>query len=200
MQWQTICKAIFAKNSFIMSQEEKELTKDENQQEETTSTEETNVEHTEITAEEKVEKLEQQLKEQKDKYLRLFADFDNFKKRTAKERLDLLNTAGKDTILSVLPILDDFERAIMGAESAKDVESVKEGMLLIKNKMFGILEQKGLKAMESVGESFDAEIHEAITEIPAPNEEMKGKVIDQIEKGYYLNDKIIRYAKVVVGK
>lgn len=147
-----------------------------------------------------VEVLEQKLKEQKEKYLRLFADFDNFKKRSAKERLELLNTAGKDIILSVIPTIDDFERAIQAAENAKDIESVKEGMILIKNKMFSQLQQRGLKEMESVGEPFDASKHEAITEIPAPNEEMKGKVIDQVEKGYLLNEKIIRYAKVVVGK
>lgn len=147
-----------------------------------------------------VEVLEQKLQEQKEKYLRLFADFDNFKKRNAKERLELLNTAGKDIILSIIPTIDDFERAIQAAENAKDITSVKEGMLLIKNKMMSQLQQRGLKEMESVGEPFDASKHEAITEIPAPSEEMKGKVVDQIEKGYTLNDKIIRYAKVVVGK
>jgi len=147
-----------------------------------------------------VELLQNQLVEQKDKFLRLFADFDNYKKRTAKERLDLLNTAGKDIILSIIPVVDDFERAIAVADNAKDANSVKEGMLLIRNKMFNILEQRGLKAMETIGQAFDPEKHEAITEIPAPNEELKGKVIDQVEKGYFMNDKIIRYAKVVVGK
>lgn len=147
-----------------------------------------------------VDSLKNQLAEQKEKYLRLFADFDNYKKRTAKERLELLNTAGKDIILSILPTIDDFERAIQAAENAKDIESVKEGMVLIKNKFASSLTQRGLKAMECVGEPFNPEQQEAITEIPAPNEEMKGKVIDVVEKGYLMNDKIIRFAKVVVGK
>lgn len=154
----------------------------------------------EFTEESKVEQLEQEVQVQKDKYLRLFADFDNFRKRTAKERLDLLDTAGKDIIVSVLPALDDFERAIAAAETAEDVASVKEGMMLIKNKLFGILEQRGLKPMDCVGEPFDPEMQMAITEIPAPSEDLKGKIIDQVEKGYTLNEKIIRYAKVVVGK
>lgn len=147
-----------------------------------------------------LEDLSDQLTDQKEKYLRLFADFDNYKKRTAKERLDLLNTAGKDIILSVIPVIDDFERALAGAEKSSDVDSVKEGMILIKNKMFNVLQQRGIKAMESIGEPFDAERHEAITEIPAPNKEMIGKIIDEVEKGYMMNNKIIRYAKVVVGK
>ncbi len=173
--------------------EEQELTPNENE----------HMEETETAVQEEldpVEELKQQLAEQKEKYLRLFADFDNYKKRTAKERIELLNTAGKDIILSVIPVIDDFERAIAGAENAKDVDSVKEGMLLIKNKMFSVLQQRGLKQMESKGQDFDAERHEAITEIPAPSEDMKGKVIDEVEKGYTMNDKIIRYAKVVVGK
>lgn len=172
--------------------EEQELTQDNENMEEGVTEQEENLDP--------VEELKQQLAEQKEKYLRLFADFDNYKKRTAKERIELLNTAGKDIILSVIPVIDDFERAIAGAENAKDVDSVKEGMMLIKNKMFSVLQQRGLKQMESKGEEFDAERHEAITEIPAPSEDMKGKVIDEVEKGYTMNDKIIRYAKVVVGK
>lgn len=182
-----------------MTNEEKDLMEDQNEQDQ----QEERLDQEEELLEEsfnEIEQLQNQLAEQKDKYLRLFADFDNYKKRTAKERLDLLNTAGKDIILSIIPVVDDFERAIAVAENAKDASSVKEGMLLIKNKMFNILEQRGLKAMDTVGQVFDPEKHEAITEIPAPNEEMKGKVIDQVEKGYFMNDKIIRYAKVVVGK
>ena len=173
--------------------EEQELTPNETEHVEETET----AVHEELDP---VEELKQQLAEQKEKYLRLFADFDNYKKRTAKERIELLNTAGKDIILSVIPVIDDFERAIAGAEDATDVDSVKEGMLLIKNKMFSVLQQRGLKQMESKGQDFDAEQHEAITEIPAPSDDMKGKVIDEVEKGYMMNDKIIRYAKVVVGK
>ncbi len=185
-----------------MSTEEKENMQNE---QENPTTEET-VEQTEANTVEnqeapnELETLKNQLAEQKDKYLRLFADFDNYKKRTAKERLDLLNTAGKDIVLSVIPVIDDFERAINVADKATEVDSVKEGMILIKNKMFSVLEQRGLKAMESIGEPFDAEMHEAITEIPAPSDDLKGKVVDQVEKGYTMNGKIIRYAKVVVGK
>lgn len=158
------------------------------------------IEQEEVAEENSVELLEKKLQEQKDKYLRLFADFDNYKKRTAKERLDLLNTAGKDIILSILPTLDDFDRAIAAADNATDINSVKEGMELIKNKLFNTLKQRGLEPMDSQGKDFDAEQQEAITEIPAPTENMKGKVIDVIEKGYMMNGKIIRHAKVVVGK
>jgi molecular chaperone GrpE len=176
------------------TENEKQETDIQNEETQNTGTENTTEELSEVDA------LKAQLAEQKEKYLRLFADFDNYKKRSAKERLELLNTAGKDIILSILPTIDDFERAILAAENAKDVESVKEGMILIKNKFFSSLEQRGLKAMNSMGEPFNPEIQEAITEVPAPNEEMKGKVLDVIEKGYLLNEKIIRFAKVVVGK
>ena len=145
------------------------------------------------------DKLKAELEEANNKYLRLYAEFDNYKRRTNKERIDLLQTAGKDVLVSLLPVVDDFERALKSMETATDVASVKEGVLLVQSKLKGILTQKGLKEMESVGTAFDAEIHEAITNIPAPSEEMKGKVIDEVEKGYYLNDKVIRFAKVVVG-
>ncbi len=138
--------------------------------------------------------------ELKDKYVRLFADFDNYKKRVARERLELIKDASKDVIMNLLPILDDFERALRAAETATEVAPVAEGMTLIQHKLIKNLEQKGLKAVNPKGEAFDAEYHEAITEIPAPTEDLKGKVVDVVEKGYYLNDRIIRYAKVVVGK
>lgn len=144
--------------------------------------------------------LQAKVDELKDKYVRLFADFDNYKKRVARERLELIKDASKDVILNLLPVLDDFERAVKSAESATEVEPVKEGMLLIHNKLLKNLEQKGLKPVDPVGEPFDVEYHEAITEIPAPTEALKGKVVAVAEKGYYLNDRIIRYAKVVVGK
>lgn len=183
-----------------MTNEEKDLLEDSKEQEQ--QEERLDQQEEELLEESfsEIEHLQNQLAEQKDKYLRLFADFDNYKKRTAKERLDLLSTAGKDIILSIIPVVDDFERAIAVADNATDASAVKEGMMLIKNKMFSILEQRGLKAMDAIGEPFDPEKHEAITEIPAPTEDMKGKVIDQVEKGYFMNDKIIRYAKVVVGK
>ena len=147
------------------------------------------------------EKLQKEVAELKDKQLRLFAEFENFKKRTAKERIDLFRNAGLEFFESMLPVLDDFDRAAKHREETEDSEDLKKGIDLIQSKLIGILEQKGLKAMESsIGKDFDTDFHEAITQIPAPSEEMKGKVIDETEKGYLLNDKVIRYAKVVVGQ
>ena len=145
------------------------------------------------------EKLKDELAEANNKYLRLYAEFDNYKRRTNKERVDLLQTAGKDVLVSMLPLVDDFDRALKSMENATDVAPVKEGILLVQNKLKSILSQKGIKEMESLGTVFDAEIHEAITKIPAPSDDLKGKVIDEVEKGYYLNEKVIRFAKVVVG-
>ncbi len=145
-----------------------------------------------------IETLKAEIEEAKDKYLRLFAEFDNFKKRSVKERFELMKTAAQETITSLLPVLDDFDRAKKSAESG--AESFSEGVQLVYNKLFSTLEHKGLKSMESTGVDFDPEWHEAITDIPAPSEEMKGKIIDTIENGYTLNEKIIRYAKVVVAK
>lgn len=150
----------------------------------------------EISAE---EKLQQENAALNDKYLRLFAEFDNYKRRTQKERVELLQTAGKDVIVSLLPLLDDFDRANKAMENATDVNSIREGIALVHHKLKSVLGQKGLKEMESINTPFDTDLHEAITKIPAPNEELKGKVIDQLEKGYTLNDKVIRFAKVVVG-
>ncbi|MBB5639264.1 molecular chaperone GrpE [Pedobacter cryoconitis] len=134
-----------------------------------------------------------------DKYLRLFAEFDNFKRRTQKERVELLQTAGKDVIVSMLPVLDDFDRANKATENATDISAIREGIQLVHTKLKSILSQKGLKEMESINLAFDTDHHEAITKVPAPTEELKGKVIDELEKGYTLNDKVIRFAKVVVG-
>jgi molecular chaperone GrpE len=145
------------------------------------------------------EKLQQENAALNDKYLRLFAEFDNFKRRTQKERAELLQTAGKDVIVSLLPVLDDFDRANKAIESATDINPIREGISLVHSKLKNLLAQKGLKEMESINTPFDTDNHEAITKIPAPNEEMKGKVIDELEKGYTLNDKVIRFAKVVVG-
>ncbi|OCX54786.1 nucleotide exchange factor GrpE [Mucilaginibacter sp. PPCGB 2223] len=144
------------------------------------------------------EKLKEELKEANDKYVRLYAEFDNFRRRTTKERTELLQTAGKEVIVSMLPVLDDFERALKAMETATDVIPVKEGVALIQNKLKHILTAKGLKEMSTKGQPFDAEVHEAITNIPA-GDEQKGKVVDELEKGYFLNDKVIRFAKVVVG-
>jgi molecular chaperone GrpE len=146
------------------------------------------------------EVLQRQVDELKDKYLRLVADFDNFRKRNAKERLELIQTASKDVITSLLTVLDDSERAEKQLQASDDIEAIREGVSLVFNKLRNGLQSKGLKAMESIGSEFNPELHEAITEIPAPSADMKGKVLDEVQKGYYLNEKIIRHAKVVVGK
>ncbi|OQX73937.1 MAG: nucleotide exchange factor GrpE [Bacteroidetes bacterium 4484_276] len=148
----------------------------------------------------KVDELEVNLAELNDKYLRLFSEFDNYRKRTNKERLDLLNTASEEVISDLLPVIDDFERGIKALNENDALESSVEGMTLIYNKLLGILTKKGLKPMKSIGETFDTDFHEAITNIPAPSEDLKGKVIDEIEKGYLLNGKVTRFAKVVVGQ
>ena len=152
------------------------------------------------TEEDPITKLEAELQEQKDKYLRLMAEFDNYRRRTSKERLELIQTAGKDVIVSMLDLLDDCDRAEKQLQSSDDIAVQKEGIQLVFNKLRATMLAKGVKAMESIHEEFDVEKHEAITEIPAPTEDLKGKVIDDVIKGYYLNDKIIRFAKVVVGK
>jgi molecular chaperone GrpE len=154
----------------------------------------------EMTNEDEYEKLRKELDEAKDKYMRLVAEFDNFRKRNAKERIELIATAGRDIVQSLLVVLDDSERAEKQMESTEDVKAIKEGVLLVFNKLRNAMQQKGLKAMDSRNQDFNPDVHEAITEIPAPSEEMKGKVIDEVEKGYYLNEKLIRHAKVVVGK
>jgi len=145
------------------------------------------------------EKLRQELEEQKDKYMRLFAEFDNYKRRTSRERLDIIQTAGKEIIQSLLDVLDDCDRAENQMNNSSDLNQVREGNRLVFNKLRQTLQQKGLAAMNSIGEEFDVEKHEAITEIDA-GPDKKGKVVDVLEKGYHLNDKIIRFAKVVVGK
>ncbi len=147
-----------------------------------------------------IEELKMQIDESKDKHLRLLAEFENFKKRTIREKLDIMNTAAQDTMTALLPVLDDFDRAKKVAEDDSSTEQFSEGVNLVYQKLYGVLTQKGLKPMESTNNDFDPELHEAITDIPAPTPEMKGKIIDTIDKGYFLNDKIIRHAKVVVGK
>jgi len=155
----------------------------------------------ETKKEEKAKEVKQELTtkekfaELNDKHLRLFAEFENFKKRTAKERMDLYKTAGESVLTALLPVLDDFERSIKANQKQED-----EGVVLIYNKLKSILETKGLKAMEDpIGQELNTDYHEAITNIPAPSDEMKGKIIDVVEIGYFLNEKVIRYAKVVVA-
>jgi molecular chaperone GrpE len=149
---------------------------------------------------EALEKLREEVQEQKDKYLRLFAEFDNYRKRSARENLELRQTAGKEVIISLLDVMDDCDRAEKQLQAATNVEQVKEGVQLVFSKLRSVLQGKGLKAMQSINTEFDVEKHEAITEIPVQDPAQKGKVIDEVQKGYYLNDKLIRHAKVVVGK
>lgn len=171
------------------------MNEQENIQEE--NLEENQTPDTEISAE---EILQKQVEEANDKYARLFAEFDNYKKRTSKERIELIQTAGQGIISKLLPVLDDFDRALASMLTAQDVESVKTGVDLVNTKFRKLLELEGLKEMEVIGQDFDADYQEAITAIPAPSEDMKNKVIDVVEKGYTLNDKVIRFAKVVIGQ
>lgn len=146
------------------------------------------------------EQLKAQLDESKDQYLRLMAEFENFKKRTRTERLELIKTANSDAIKSMITVLDDFDRAQKAIEQSTDVAAIKDGLNLVHHKLKTTLVSQGLKELEnSIGKVFDTDLHEAVTNIPAPTEDMKGKVVDELEKGYLLNDKVIRFAKVVVG-
>ena len=183
--------------------------------------EELNVEETKDTAEEQPqndqaeeaapltheEQLEKELEdaqavieEQKDKYLRLSAEFDNYRKRTMKEKAELILNGGEKSISSILPVIDDFERAIKTMETAKDVKAVKEGVELIYNKFMAVMAQNGVKVIETKDQPLDTDYHEAIAVIPAPSEEQKGKILDCVQTGYTLNDKVLRHAKVVVGE
>ncbi|KJD34972.1 molecular chaperone GrpE [Tamlana sedimentorum] len=163
---------------------------------ETVESEEQQVE--ELTNE---EKLQEELQEEKNKFLRLFAEFENYKKRTSKERIELFSTASEGVMKTLLPILDDFERALTHIEEDKEAEELRKGVLLIYQKMVNTLEQKGLKAIAvEKGETFNADNHEAVTQIPAPTDDLKGKIIDVIEKGYKLGEKVIRFPKVVIGQ
>ena len=147
-----------------------------------------------------LEKLRAELEEAKDKYLRKVAEFDNFKRRNAKERIELIMTAGKEVIIDLLDVLDDCDRAQKQLEEGNDTKEIKDGVMLVFNKLRSTLQARGLKAMETINQEFNPDLHEAITEIPAASEDLKNKVVGEVVKGYYLNDKIIRYAKVIVGK
>ncbi|MEO6720164.1 MAG: nucleotide exchange factor GrpE [Ferruginibacter sp.] len=147
-----------------------------------------------------VDKIQSDLDELKDKYVRLVAEFDNYKRRNAKERIELIQTAGREVISSLLDVLDDSDRAEKQLQTSEDLPVIKEGIQLVFNKLRNTLQSKGLRPMESINTAFDVEKHEAITEIPAPSPALVGNVVDEVQKGYYLNDKIIRFAKVVVGK
>ncbi len=172
---------------------EQENIQDENLEQNNTPQEE----QVELTRE---EELTNQLADSNDRYARLVAEFDNYKKRTSKERVELIQNASQGVIKNLLPVLDDFDRALTAMASAQDVQSVKEGVELVNNKFRKLLENEGLKEMDVVGQLFDADFQEAITSIPAPTEDLKNKVIDVVEKGYFLNEKVIRFAKVVIGQ
>ena len=194
-----------AKKNKKIKQEEKEKLQQEEVQEKEKNLEQENSSETKEdieteACEDDKTLLEKQIIELKDKHLRLFSEFDNFRKRTTKERIELFKTAHQDLMLDLLPVIDDFDRAMQSFENANDPQALKEGVALIYNKFKTTLEKKGLKCMESEGKEFDTDFHEAITEIPAPTDDLKSKVVDVVEKGYTLNDKVIRYAKVVVGK
>lgn len=153
-----------------------------------------------VSEESELEKLKSELEEWKDKYMRKAAEFDNYRRRTAKEKIELMMTAGREVIAELLDVLDDCDRAQKQMETSSDPNVIKEGVMLVFNKLRGAMQARGLKPMETIGQPFNPDLHEAITEIAAPAPEMEGKVIEEVMKGYYLNDKIIRHAKVVVGK
>jgi len=150
--------------------------------------------------EEKIEALEAQIKEMQDKHLRLQAEFDNFRRRTIKEKSDLIKSGGESILVNILPVIDDFERALESMKDISDQDAGKQGTLLIYNKFKEFLKQSNIKEIEALQQDFDVDLHEAITKIPAPSEELKGKVVDVVQKGYCLNDKVIRFAKVVIGE
>lgn len=183
-----------------MAKKETEV-KDQEVNTENTSVKEENNTTEETVEQTKEEKLEAELAASKDQFLRLFAEFENYKRRTSKERLELFTTANQEVMTALIPIIDDFDRALKNIEATEENKAALDGITLIKNKFEGVLKAKGLTAMEStVGKEFDVDEMEAITKIPAPTPEMAGKVIDEVEKGYRLGEKILRYAKVVVGE
>jgi molecular chaperone GrpE len=205
------CPKIWIGNIFDLSRELKnklmstENNNEMNEQDQVTQEEnlnQTEEQQAENTAENQTTELswEEKHAELNDKFLRLYAEFDNFRRRTNKERLDLIANANASLLKDLLPVVDDFERALTNNEKVEDPAVLKEGFLLINNKFRSILESKGLKVMDAKGQPFDSELHEAIANIPVEDEAMKGKVIDDVEKGYTLNEKVIRYAKVVVGQ
>lgn len=177
--------------------EEKDMMQQEEQEQSSTPAINSTAEN---TPENEVDLLKAELAEQKEKFIRLYAEFDNFKRRNAKERVELIQTAGREVIQSMLEVVDDCNRAEKQMQKTDDLVQIKEGIQLVFAKLRNILQSKGLKEMKSIGEEFNPDFHEAITEIPVPDENMKGKVVDEVEKGYTLNEKIIRFAKVVVGK
>jgi len=156
--------------------------------------------HKKTKAEEQLEKVESEILELKDKHIRLQAEFDNYRKRTLKERMELLKTAGESLLVSILPVIDDFDRAMQTLNMMEEENHLKDGVRLIYTKFQDFLKQNGVKEIEAKEKDFNTDLHEAITKIPAPTEELKGKIVDVVQKGYYLNDKVIRFSKVVIGE
>ena len=188
----------------VKNKKEKEVEKEQKEnvskkQEETVSEASENQSDTSIK-EEEGQTSEDKYNDLNNRFLRLYAEFENFRKRTNKERLDIINNANADLLKDMIPVIDDFERAITNNEGSEDVVAIKEGFSLIYNKYKGILQTKGLKPMDSKGEVFDPEVHEAVANMPTEDKKLKGKIIDDVEKGYFLNEKVLRYAKVVVGQ
>lgn len=179
---------------------------DQNINEEQVNKDSVETNDTVVNTEEQVEEapaeqtMEEKYNELNDKFVRLYAEFDNFRRRTNKEKVDLISSASASILKDLVPVLDDFERALENNEKSDDIEAVKEGVKLVAHKFKSLLESKGLKQMVAKGEPFDSEFHEAIANIPAPEDSLKGKVVDDVEKGYLLNEKVIRFAKVVVGQ
>ena len=182
-----------SKEKEIKEEKDNQVTDHVNENAETENSQEVNEEQAEQTWEDKYNEVN-------DKFVRLYAEFDNYRRRTNKERIDLIGSASAGVIKDMIPVLDDLERAILNNEKSEDIKAVKEGFVLVSNKFKSILEGKGLKPMDSKGKPFDSELHEAIANVPAPDKKMKGKVVDDVEKGYLLNDKVVRFAKVVVGQ
>ncbi len=182
-----------SKEKEIKEEKDNQVTDQVNENAENENSQEVNEEQAEPTWEDKYNEVN-------DKFVRLYAEFDNYRRRTNKERIELIGSASAGVIKDMIPVLDDLERAILNNEKSEDIKAVKEGFVLVSNKFKSILEAKGLKPMDSKGKPFDSELHEAIANVPAPDKKMKGKVVDDVEKGYLLNDKVVRFAKVVVGQ
>jgi molecular chaperone GrpE len=176
-----------------MKQEEAQEKPEQQPASEETEAEEKEEPKKELTAEEKLAELQ-------DRYLRLSAEYDNFRKRTLKEKIDLQKIANENLLQAILPVADDFDRAMQSVDEAKDIKAVKEGMKLISGKFAAFLNQQGVKEIEAVNKEFDTDLHEAITKIPAPSKKLKGKVVDVVQKGYFLNDKVLRFSKVIIGE
>ena len=175
------------------NQEQAQEKQEEKERVEETEEEEKEEPKKEPTAEEKLAELQ-------DRYLRLSAEYDNFRKRTLKEKIDLQKSANENLLEAILPVADDFDRAMQSVDEAKDIEAVKEGLKLISGKFSSFLNQQGIKEIEALKKDFDTDLHEAITKIPAPSKKLKGKVVDVVQKGYFLNDKVLRFSKVVIGE